>query len=157
VPDPAIGEHPVRRILIVEDEPDILASIKDLLEMSLPGVTVSTAVNGMEALRMIPEVAPHLIITDYKMPGMNGLEFLEAARARAPETPRILMTAFPDLEVAVRAINDAHIENFLAKPVEPDHLLAKVTRIFTMMDERHSRERELARTMKFLREKLVEK
>ena len=83
-----------RRILLVEDEPDIRASLKDLLEMQIPDLLVETAATGAEGLRMMPKVRPHLIITDYKMPGMNGLEFLAASRALAPETPRILMTAF---------------------------------------------------------------
>ena len=96
---------PVRRILLVEDEPDIRASLKDLLEMQIPGAQVATAGNGAEGLQEIQRSRPHVIITDYKMPGMNGLEFLQAARAYAPETPRMMMTAYPDLEVATRAIN----------------------------------------------------
>ena len=142
----------VRRILLVEDEPDIRASLKDLLEMQIPGASVATAANGMEGLRMISQVHPHLIITDFKMPGMNGLEFLAAARASSPETPRVLMTAYPDLEIATRAINEAHIENFLAKPVEPDEMIAKIVRIFQIHEARHEKERALARSIRDLQQ-----
>ena len=145
---------PARRILLVEDEPDIRQSLKDLLEIGLEGAEVSLAENGMEGLRMLPQVKPHLIITDFKMPGMNGLEFLAAARASFPETPRILMTAFPDLDIATRAINEAHIENFLPKPVEPDEMLARVQRILEMEEARHGKERELASTLRQLKETL---
>lgn len=143
-----------RRILLVEDEPDIRASLKDLLEMGLEGAEVTLAENGTDGLRQLHACKPHLIITDFKMPGMNGLEFLEAARASFPETPRILMTAFPDLDIATRAINEAHIENFLPKPVEPTELLAKVERILAMEAARHAKERELASTLRKLKEAL---
>lgn len=141
-----------RRILLVEDEPDIRQSLKELIEIQLPEATVDTAATGAEALRMLPQARPHLIITDFKMPGMNGLEFLQAARAAMPDVPRILMTAYPDLEVATRAINEAHIENFLAKPIEPEELLAKLVRIFQMADARHNKERALARTLRELQD-----
>ena len=136
----------------MEDEPDIRQSLKELIEIQLPEAQVDTAATGAEALRMLPTARPHLIITDFKMPGMNGLEFLAAARAQMPEVPRILMTAYPDLEVATRAINEAHIENFLAKPIEPEELLAKLVRIFQMADARHNKERALARTLRELQE-----
>jgi YesN/AraC family two-component response regulator len=142
--------EPARRILLVEDEPDIRGSLKDLLEMQIPGAEVAVAANGAEGLRQIAATHPHLIITDYKMPGMNGLEFLEAARAASPETPRILMTAYPDLGVATRAINEAHIENFLAKPIEPDEMIEKIVRVFQMLESKVGKERELARTLREL-------
>lgn len=143
-----------RRVLVVEDEPDIRASIKDLLEMGIEGCKVHLAANGPEGLRMLQEVRPHLIITDFKMPGMSGLEFLAAARAVFPETPRILMTAFPDIELATRAINEAHIENFLPKPVDPAEMVAKVQRVLDMEAARHEKERSLARTLRLLQETL---
>lgn len=147
-----LTEIPARRILLVEDEPDIRESLQELIEIQLPDAKVTTAATGAEALRLLPTARPHLIITDFKMPGMNGLEFLAAARAQMPECPRILMTAFPDLEIATRAINEAHIENFLAKPIEPDELLAKMVRIFEMSDARHHKERALARTLRELQD-----
>lgn len=146
--------EPVRRILLVEDEPDIRASLKDLLEMQIPGAEVTTAANGREGLRMIATSHPHLIITDFKMPGMNGLEFLAAARATAPETPRMLMTAYPDLDIATRAINEAHIKNFLAKPLDPDEMLAKIVRILEVSEARFEKERALAQSIQLLQETL---
>ncbi|HUR69258.1 MAG TPA: response regulator [Candidatus Thermoplasmatota archaeon] len=142
--------EPVRRILLVEDEPDIRASLKDLLEMQIPGATVALAANGAEGLRAMTAHRPDLIITDYKMPGMNGLEFLEAARAASPDTPRVLMTAYPDLEVATRAINEAHIENFLAKPVEPEEMIEKIVRILQLGHAKLEKERSLARSLREL-------
>jgi YesN/AraC family two-component response regulator len=122
--------------------------------MQIPGAQVVPAANGAEGLRQLPTVRPQLIITDYKMPGMTGLEFLEAARAIAPETPRILMTAYPDLEVATRAINEAHIENFLAKPIDPDEMIGKIVRVLQMQEAKLDKERQLARTLRQLSETL---
>lgn len=144
-----------RRILVVDDEEDIRVALRDLLESSLDRVEVTIAQDGAEGLRVLKGLRPDLIVSDFKMPGMNGLEFLQAARAYAPETPKILITAFPDLDLAVRAINDAHIENFLQKPLDPETVLEKVNRILLMQAARHEKERALARGLKELSERLA--
>ena len=63
-----------------------------------------------------------LIISDYRMPGKNGLEFLVEAYLRAPDTPRIMMTAYPEAELAVNALQQAHVQRFMVKPIKPDQL-----------------------------------
>lgn len=146
---------PPRRILVVDDEEDIRVALKDLLESSLDRVEVTIAEDGASGLRVLQRLRPDLIVSDYKMPGMNGLEFLQASRAQAPETPKILITAFPDLDLAVRAINDAHIENFLQKPLDPVVVLEKVDRILLLQAARHEKERALARGLKELSERLA--
>jgi adenylate cyclase len=115
-----------RRILLVDDEPDILESLQELIEVSLDGVDVVSVENGQAALEALEGAPFDLIISDYKMPGMNGLDFLAEARRRAPNVPRIIMTAFPDLDIAIRAINEAAIENFFTKPLDPDEIVEVV-------------------------------
>ncbi|HWH08197.1 MAG TPA: response regulator [Candidatus Thermoplasmatota archaeon] len=148
------ADLPPRRILVVDDEEDIRVALKDLLESSLERVEVHIAEDGAAGLRHLQRARPDLIVSDFKMPGMNGLEFLQAARAFAPETPKILITAFPDLDLAVRAINDAHIENFLQKPLDPAMVVEKVNRILLIQAARHEKERALARGLKELSERL---
>lgn len=63
------------------------------------------------------------------MPGMNGLQFLERARQVAPDVPRMIMTAFPDLDVAIEAINEARIETFFTKPLDPDKVVKGVASV----------------------------
>ena len=116
----------VQAILIVDDEPDILESLSDVFQLHLPGVKVLTAPNGQRALDMLGKETVDLIVSDYKMPGMDGLEFLTKARHVAPAASRILITAYPELNVAVRAINEAQIQNFLTKPITPQALMEAV-------------------------------
>jgi response regulator RpfG family c-di-GMP phosphodiesterase len=121
-PDPARKQ----RVLLVDDEPDILESLQELLEASLPTVEVRTALSGPKALMELRKDRIDLIVADYKMPEMNGLEFLKKADEVAPGIPRILITAFPDLEIAIKAINDARIENFFTKPFEPNEVVGAI-------------------------------
>lgn len=116
----------VGSILVVDDEPDILDSLKDLLEAHLPGVRVLTALNGTKGLDLMQREAVDLVVADYRMPGMDGLEFLTRCRKQAPRVPRILITAFPELDAAMRAINEAAIQNFLTKPLQPETLMSAI-------------------------------
>ena len=67
-----------------------------------------------------------LVIADFRMPGMDGLDFLARAFQARPEVPRIMMTAFPDIDLVVRAVNQARITQFLLKPLQPEALIETV-------------------------------
>ena len=137
-----------RRILLVEDEADIRDSLKDLLEASVEGIEVHAAPGGAEALEALASFAPHLVLSDYKMPGMNGLELLHAVRERAPGAHRLLMTAFPDLDVALGAINGAHIHGYLPKPLDVDGLLDRIRSAFELQEAKRRGEQAMARAVR---------
>lgn len=138
----------VRRVLIVDDEDDIRGSLKDLIESASPGTECLTAAGGPAALEILDTTRVDLIVSDFKMPGMDGIEFLTAAGQQAPHVPRILITAFPDLQVAVRAINEAGIENFFTKPLDPEEIVRVVEDTLAAKDAQVQRERALARALR---------
>lgn len=105
------------RILIVEDEEKLRRVIE--LQLSSDEHEVVTAANGEEALRKIEGV--DLVITDLKMPGMDGLSLLERISRDSPSTPVVVMTAFGNVETAVEAMKRGAID-FLQKPFSLDHL-----------------------------------
>lgn len=82
-----------QRILVVDDEASVLEAVKLLL--AFDGHTVVTAPNGPAALSKLEPDQFSLVITDYCMPQMNGAEFAQAVKARAPGLPIIMLTAFP--------------------------------------------------------------
>jgi response regulator RpfG family c-di-GMP phosphodiesterase len=91
------------------------------------------------------------------MPEMNGIEFLAEARKMAPKTPRMMLTAFPDLDLAISALNRERIEKFLVKPIDPDELVAAVRAILSTGQENAERLRHHARSLDALRREMMEK
>lgn len=124
-----------RRILVVEDEDDIRDLLAELLASSLENVAVEARPDGPSALRAIAATPPDLIITDFKMPGMNGLDFLAHVRLQLPNVAAILITAFPDLDIAVRAINEARVQSFLQKPIDPPQVVRVVGGILSAFSQ----------------------
>jgi response regulator RpfG family c-di-GMP phosphodiesterase len=134
-------------VLIVDDEPDILHSLSSLLEESIPNVRCVTAESGTAALQLMGKSSVDLVVTDFRMPGMDGLEFLQRAKLLAPRVPRFLLTAYPDLSVAVRAINEAGIEQFLTKPLAPDQVVRAVEGVLLSRRAQQDRDQALARAL----------
>lgn len=117
------------RVLTVDDEKDIRESIKQLLELTLKDVEVVTAEDGEDALRILSAGHFDLILTDYKMPKMDGLTFLKKAMKTHPDVPRLMLTAYPDPALAARAVKEAGVGLFVAKPFDMDYLLDVVRSI----------------------------
>lgn len=120
------GAGPRWTILLVDDEADILLSIKLLIQRSRKGVKVLTASSGAEGLKVLAGTHVDLIISDFKMPGMDGIEFLAKSRELRPDLPRVMFTAYADPELARRAFAEAFVTDFLPKTLAPSQLVAKV-------------------------------
>ncbi len=106
-------------ILIVDDEKNYLVVLESLL--GLEGYEMLTARDGYDALRLVNETDLDLVITDMKMPGMNGMELLEKCKKMKPELPVIMMTAFGTIEMAVEAMRK-HAYDYIRKPFENEEL-----------------------------------
>jgi DNA-binding NtrC family response regulator len=107
------------KILIVDDEPFNL----DLLEQELTdqGYTIERAKDGKETLEKAESFRPDLVLLDYMMPGMNGIEVLKEIRKRENDVPVVIVTAHGTIERAVQAMKEgAH--DFVTKPFDPDHI-----------------------------------
>jgi len=113
------------RILIVDDEANARNALAELLDDA--GYSVSTAADGRTALLQMEQVDPDVVLTDLKMPGMDGLSLIERGRPMSPHATFIVMTAFGTIDTAVQAIK-LGAESYLTKPLELDAVLAIVGR-----------------------------
>jgi len=107
------------RILIIDDD----SSLRRVLEYNLQeeGYEVGTAASGEEGLRRFPELVPELVITDLKMPGMDGFQVLRAVKERSPGTLVIIITAFGEVDSAVKAMKSGAYD-YITKPFNRDAL-----------------------------------
>jgi response regulator RpfG family c-di-GMP phosphodiesterase len=108
------------KILFVDDDAETLEDYRQLLGSEF---RVETAVGGQEGLAALHDHGPYaIVVSDLRMPGMSGIEFLAKARVAAPDTVRIMLTGHADVNVAIEAVNQDHIFRFLTKPCERDSL-----------------------------------
>lgn len=111
-------------ILCVDDEPSILSALKRLFRPH--GFTVLTAGSGQEALELLAQQPVDVVISDMRMPQMDGAQFLEQVFQRWPETKRILLTGYADANATIAAVNLGHIWRYVAKPWNDAELVAAV-------------------------------
>jgi len=113
------------RILVVDDEANAREALAELLEDD--GYETETAADGEKALAMLERFRPNVVLTDLKMPNLDGIGLIERGRPRAPATAFIVMTAFGSIENAVEAIKMG-AENYLTKPLDLAAVSALVDR-----------------------------
>ena len=139
-------------ILIVDDEPENL----NLLAVLLGGdYRIRRASDGVSALKVLARRQPHVILCDQRMPGMSGVEVLEEARKRRPDAVRILITAYPEAENAIEAINRGEVRRYVAKPFDPAELrqvIAQELERLELLLANRSLNRDLGRMVRELKE-----
>lgn len=111
-------------LLCVDDEQNILKSLRRLLMQE--AVQIHTASSGQEALDLMQQQQFDVIISDMRMPGMDGAEFLRQAFAMQPKTYRILMTGYADIQSTVAAVNEGRINRYIAKPWNNQELITSI-------------------------------
>src|SRR5260370_9247597 len=128
---------PPGAILIIDDEAAIRESLETLLD--LEGYTVRSAENGQEGLARIAERPFDLVLLDFALPDINGIDLLHEIRERDPQLSVIMITAYGTVENAVKAMQGGAV-NFIQKPWDNEKLLANVPAVVA---RRHPQEKNL--------------
>lgn len=127
-------------ILLVDDEPNILMALRRLLMDEDFGVlTAESGRVALDLLRETPDVG--VIVSDQRMPGMTGVEFLEQARGLVPDALRILLTGYADMEATIAAINRGGAYRYLTKPWDDQVLLMTLREAVTQVRLRRENDR----------------
>jgi len=121
-----------RTLLLVDDEDNILSALKRLLRRD--GYQIVTARNGPEGLQRLAEHPVDVILSDQRMPGMSGVEFLRQAKALYPDTVRMTLSGFTDLQSIIDAVNEGAIYKFLTKPWDDELLRSHLAQAFAQKE-----------------------
>ncbi|WP_224984325.1 response regulator [Geomonas agri] len=142
------------RILCVDDERNVLRALERIfLDEEYEILTAASGEEGLLLLEESPQV--QVVISDFRMPGMNGVEFLKDVCTRHPETIRIVLSGYADTAAVVAAINEGKIYKFIPKPWNDDELrmtVAKALEHFEMQRRNEQLAEELRRKNEELRE-----
>jgi signal transduction histidine kinase len=111
-------------LLVVDDEPEMLRSVHDLFRLDYRVLTFESGADALEVLADDPEV--DVILTDQRMPKMSGVRLLREAKKIRPEVTRLLFTGYADIKAVIDAINEGHVFRYIAKPWDPDEMIATV-------------------------------
>lgn len=117
-----------RTLLLVDDEPNILTALKRLLRRD--GYEILTANSGEEGLALLEDKAVDVIVSDQRMPGMSGVDFLRAAKEKYPDTVRIVLSGYTELKSVTDAVNEGAIYKFFTKPWEDNQLRGHIAEAF---------------------------
>jgi len=126
-------------VLIVDDDPALLQALPEALQMRMTGLTVDTAQSGAVALDRITARDYDAIVTDIKIPGMDGLELLAEIRTHRPDTPTLMITGYGEHDLVVPALR-AGAYDFIRRPIDRDYFVGSLRRAIE--------KRELSRRVK---------
>lgn len=156
---------PARRLLLVDDEPNIVAALKRLLRAD--HYDIYSANDGQQGLDLLATQQVDVIISDQRMPGMLGADFLRKAKQQYPDTIRIMLSGYTELQSVTDAVNEGAIYKFLTKPWDDELLRGHVAEAFRLKEIADDNERlhlavrsanlELAAANRQLEQLLLEK
>ena len=140
-------EQASQTLLLVDDEAFILTALKRLLRRD--GYRILTACGGQEGLQVLAETPVDVIVSDQRMPGMTGVDFLRQARTLYPKTIRMVLSGYTELQSVTDAINEGAVYKFMTKPWDDEHLRANIVEAFrqkSLEDENQRLHDELEKT-----------
>lgn len=124
VPAPAVRAAP--KVLVVDDEKTVCSSCKKILTQE--GYNVDIALSGEEALNKAKENGFHVVIADWKMPEIDGIEVARRIRKENPDIAVIIITGYPSVETSIKAMRSG-VSDYVPKPFTPDELNDAVVRV----------------------------
>lgn len=130
------------KILIVDDEPNFLNILS--LYLKNEGYEVDCANNAAKALEVLQKEKIHVILSDQKMPGMEGSEFLAMVKNKYPETVRVLITGYSDLKAVIEAVNEGNIYRYISKTLLPE----EIALVVKQCAEKYSTDEEILKLSK---------
>lgn len=128
------------RVLFVDDEEGNLKAFRSTFRRDWE---VFIAASGPEALELLERESVHIIVSDQRMPGMTGSEFLAIARKRFPQVMRMLLTGYADLEAVVQAVNEGGIYAYATKPWDANDLKLRVEQAYEIQQLREEKDKLL--------------
>jgi two-component system sensor histidine kinase/response regulator len=140
-----------KKVLCIDDEIDNLDAIERILRKKYQVLKATSGQKALEILQQNPEQIA-VIVTDQRMPEMTGVEFLQKSIGSHPDTSKILLTGYTDLESVITAVNDGQIQRYLTKPWDPTDLSLAVDQAY----ERFSLNMEIKRKNRELSKALLE-
>lgn len=124
IPAPQVTAEDHETLLFVDDEANILSSLRRLFRPL--GYRIFTAESGAQGLEIMEREAIDLVVSDMRMPEMNGAQFLEQVNERWPETVRMLLTGYAEIGATIDAINKGHIYRYISKPWEDNDIVLAI-------------------------------
>src|SRR5438552_3366603 len=120
-------------VLIIDDDVALLQALPETVRLRMDGVVVDTADSGAVALNRLDTRDYDAIVTDIKMPGMDGLELLAEIRTRRPDTPTLMITGHGEHDLVVEALRGGAYD-FIRKPIDRDYLVVVLRRAIEMRE-----------------------
>ena len=123
------------RILLVDDEPNILSALRrclagiDVRQLDGEALQFETFTTPEAAIERSEDQDFNLVISDYRMPSMNGVEFLSRMMQIQPAAPRVIISGFADRDAIIAAVNEVHLTRFIEKPWKDDDLRQAIVAI----------------------------
>ena len=135
------------RILLVDDDAALLDALPEALRLRMDGIRIDVSDSAVGALERIRETDYDAIVSDIKMPGMDGLALLHEIRDLRPATPTLMITGHGERDLAVQALRGGAYD-FVQKPIDRDYFVASLERAIQLrhhIDQLYAREREAER------------
>ena len=131
------------RILLVDDDAALLEALPEALSLRMNGIVIDTSETALDAIERIREIDYDAIVSDVKLPGMDGLALLRKIKQLRPGTPTLLITGHGERDLAVQALRGGAYD-FVQKPIDRDYFVASLERAIQMRElERHVEQQQL--------------